>query len=161
MAAYQLRMRKDWRLDDFVESIVKEIWDLTVQYLDQRKIQPDDFRRFQEETKFVLQPFIGAYDLCGSFTECADEVEGAPWLDYDDRIYHLTLPGTFPEFIEQLSFDSLESIGNLIEPKFGALIYETVQNVFRRNLAQHLYYNPVCRRIAVCKDSRPIHPGMN
>lgn len=161
MVTYQLRLGKDQRLEDFVESMVKEIWDVAAAYLDPMKIQSGDFRRFENETRVALQPFIGAYDLCGSFAECADEIEGAPWLDYDDRIYHLNLPGTFPEFIEQLSFTSMESILHLTKPRFGVLVYETIQEVFRRNLAQHLYYNPVCRRIAVCRDSLPVHPEMN
>jgi hypothetical protein len=158
MVAYQLRLRKDQRLQDLVEAMVKEIWDFSLRYLDERKIHPGDFRDFEEATRFALEPFTGAYDRCGSYPECTDKVKGAQRLDYDDRIYFLTLPCAFPDFIEQLSIDSLQSIQHLTKPKFGALIYETIQDVFCRNLAQHLYYNPVCGRIAVCNDSHPIHP---
>src|SRR5688500_9268058 len=130
MPAYQLRLKKDQLLDNFVESIAKEIWELAAGYLDDRMIQRDDFRLFENETKIAMQPFIAAHDLCGSFPECTDKVEGRPWLDYKDRIYLFHLPGTFPEMIEELSLSSLDSIRRLTKPGFEELVYETIQSVF-------------------------------
>ena len=158
MSAYQLRMKRELSLEDFLGSVAKEIWNLVSGCLDRKKIQPDDFVRLETATKMSLQPYLRAYDLCGTFPECTNQVECAPRLDFDDQIFLLSLPGSFPAFIEQLSVTTLDSISHLARPNFSALIYDSVQDVFRRNFAQHLYYNPACRRIPACKDSLPIHP---
>ncbi|MCI0417055.1 hypothetical protein L0222_30160 [bacterium] len=160
MPSYQLRMKKDQRLEDFFQSMIRDAWDVAARYLDVAKIEQDDFRNFEAETRIGLQPFISAYDLCGSFTECADEVEGSPWLDYDDHIYHLVLPSTLPQFLEQLSYFSFQPIQHLAKAGLEQLVYEMIQNVFRRHLAQHIYYNPFCHRMTICKDSRPVYPWM-
>ena len=160
MPAYQLRLEKERSLMDFIDSIADEVWAQAFECFDPGRIRPDDLERFREEAKISLQPYLSAYDLCGTFPECAEEVEGRPWLDYEDRIYFLNLSCTFPQFIEGLSARSLESIRPLIKPKCTALVYETIQESFRRHLAQHLYYNPACRRIEVCRESRPVHHRM-
>jgi hypothetical protein len=154
-------MRKDQQMEDFFQTMVKNAWEVAKKYFDAGKIQPEDFSDFEAETRNGFQPFIGAYDLCGSSTECADEVEGAPWLDYDDQIYHLILPNTFAEFIGQLSYFSFHSVRHLAKPGLEELVHEVIAGVFRRHLAEYTYFNPICGRADICNDSRAINPWKN
>ncbi len=161
MNRYQLRMNKDEPLEDFFQAMVRNAWEVAKEYFDPKKMQLEDFSDFEAETRNGLRPFLCTYDLCGLSPECAEEVEGAPWLDYEDRIYHLFLPNTFAEFIGQLSFFSFHSVKHLAKPGMEELVREMIAGVFRRHLSQHLYFNPICGHGEICNDSRPINPWKN
>jgi hypothetical protein len=161
MKRYQLRLQKNQSFADFFQIMVEEAWKTAEPYLDEKTIQPEDFSDFVAETRIGLKPFVNAYNLCGSSAECSDEVEGAPWLDYSDRIYFLFLPKTFDDFIEQLSFFSFYTIKHLPKKGLEELVRERLATVFRRHLAGHIYYNPICGHAAICDDSRPMDAWKN
>jgi len=154
MPRYQLRISKGQQFVNLFDSMVKKAWKDAEKHFDPRKIQPEDYADFEEATRRTLHPYISTYDLCGIAVECSDEVEGAPYLDCDDEVYHLVFPDTFDEFLGQLSYAAFHSVKHLPKSGMQSAVYEVIENAFRQELADHLFYNPACGRIELCSFSR-------
>ncbi len=161
MPRYQLRVTSEQRLEDLFRSMVRKAWEVAEKQFDPRKLQPEDFTDFEAETRYSLRPFISTYDLCGMSSECSDEIEGGPWLDYEDRIYHLTFPSTFTDFVDELSLSAFHTIKHLAREGKEETVYEAIRSAFRYELAEHLYYNPACGLLDICSDSQPVNPWKN
>jgi hypothetical protein len=158
MPRYQIRTTKNEGLEKLFSEVVDKAWTAASQYFDPRQMQPEDRDDFISATRTSLRPYISTFDLCGLGTECADEIEGGPWLDYEDHVYHLVVPDTFNEFVHQLALSAFHTIQHLPKKNSDQSAYEAIENVFRREFAEHLYYNPACGRIDLCSDSRPVNP---
>lgn len=158
MPRYQIRTMKDQSFEKLFVEVIDKAWKAASPYFDSRQLQPEDRNDFEEATRGSIRPYISTFDLCGLANECTDDIEGGPWLDYNDRIYHLVVPETFSEFIHGLAESAFHSIQHLPVSGSEEPAFEAVENAFRREFAEHLYYNPACGRIDLCSDSRPINP---
>jgi hypothetical protein len=143
-------------IEDVLATMVRKSWDRCKPYLDERHRTPEDYADFEMEIRIGIKPYLAAFDLCGLVPECAEEIEGNPLVGYEDRLYHLILPYTFAEFIDQLSYSAFHSIKHLLKQREPGL--EELRNTFRRELGNYLYYNPACGRIAICDGSKPVDP---
>jgi hypothetical protein len=156
MPRYQLRLPNNLAIEDVVTNMVKNAWEACKPYFDERHMTREDYADFTSEIHIGLKPYLAAFDLCGLVPECAEEIEGGPLVDYEDRLYHLILPYTFAEFIDQLAYSAFYSVKHLLKEKDSGL--ETLRHVFRHDLASYLYYNPACGRIPICDGSKHVNP---
>ena len=156
MPRYQLRLPNNLLIEDVIASMIVHAWDACKPNFDERHMTENDYLDFTSEIQIGMKPYLAAFDLCGLVPECAEEIEGNPMVDYEDRLYHLILPYTFAEFVDQLSYSAFYSVKHLLKEKDSGL--QTLRNIFRRELANYLYYNPACGRIAICDTSKHISP---
>lgn len=139
-------------------SMAEKAWRVIEPQLNLKNLQSEDFNDFESAFRNGLSSYLCAFDLCGFSPECSDEIEGAPMVDHDDHIYHLVLPGPFTELVSGLSFSVFHSIKHLAKPGDEGFILAALESTLRHELAQSLYYNPVCGRIDLCNESRPLDP---
>jgi len=156
MPRYQLRLPGNLRIEDVISNMLRNAWETCTPYFDERHKTENDYADFTSETHIGMKPFLAAFDLCGLVPECAEEIEGNPMVDYEDKLYHLILPYTFAEFVDQLSYSAFFSIKHLLKEKDSGL--QILRSVFRRELSNYLYYNPACGRIPICDGSKHIDP---
>jgi len=156
MPRYQLRLPDNQTIESAIGVMIERSWDACKPYLDQTHIKPEDLIDFKEEIHIAIKPYLSAFDLCGLVPECAEEIEGNPMVDYEDRLYHLILPNTFVDFVDQLAYAAFYSIKHLLKQREAAL--EVLKKSFRRELNTYLYYNPACGRVAICNSSKPVNP---
>ena len=158
MPRYQFRFPKEEKLDTVLSSIVERAWSLIEPRFDLRRLQPEDFDDFRSAVKMGLSRYLCAFDLCGTSVECSDEIEGAPLMDHEDRIYHFIVPETFSEFLSGLSFVAFRSIKHLARQGEAESMLAAIELAFRHGISENLLYNPVCGRIDLCNESKPIDP---
>jgi hypothetical protein len=143
-------------IEDAISDMLKHAWDACKPYFDEQHMTENDYADFTSETYVGLKPHLAAFDLCGLFPECAEEIEGNPMVDYEDHVYHLILPATFTEFVDELAYSAFYSVKHLLKQKESGL--EMIKHIFRRELNNYLYYNPACGRIPICDGSKSISP---
>lgn len=158
MPRYQLRTVKEENLERIVHSMVEHAWYTAKEYFDFRKLQPEDFTDFKDQTRRSLRPYLAAFDLCGMAFECSGEVEGAPLLNDEDRIYHLIVPENFSQFVSEVSAQAFRSIKHLALPGKLSALQLAIEHAFQRRLREHIYYNPACGKIDICNVSQPVNP---
>jgi hypothetical protein len=156
MPRYQLRLPHNMLIEDVLTTMVQHAWQACKPQYDHHRMTEKDYEDFAAETYIGMKPYLAAFDLCGLVPQCAEEIEGNPMVDYEDHLYHLILPCTFAEFVDQLAYSAFYSVKHLLKQKDTGL--ETMRNIFRRELSNYLYYNPACGRIPVCDGSKSISP---
>jgi|GEM_PF-3169430 len=156
MPRYQLRLPDKLTIADVIATMVHKAWDVCQPYVDERNRTPEDYADFEMEIHVGIKPYLAAFDLCGLVPECAEEIEGNPLVDYEDSLYHLILPHTFSDFVDQLAYSAFYSIKHLLTQKEQGL--EEIRRAFQHGLGSYLYFNPACGRLEVCDTSTPIDP---
>lgn len=158
MPRYQFRFPKEKKLDDVLNSIVEKAWSAIQPGFDLRRLQSEDFDDFRSGIKRGLKPYVCAFDLCGTAVECSDEIEGAPFMDQEERIYHFIVPESFSELVSGLSFDAFFSIKHLARRGEEESMRVALEHALRHGLNENLFYNPICGRIDLCNESKGIDP---
>jgi hypothetical protein len=158
MPRYQFRISKQQKLDTVLDLIFERTWGAIEPYFESKNLQLFDFNDFRSFVKMELVPYLCAYNLCGTSVECTDEIEGAPFIDREDTIYHLITPDTFSELVSRLSISAFHTIRHVVRPGQEGPLRSALEQSFRRELSQNLYYNPVCGRIDLCNESRAVDP---
>ena len=158
MPRYQFRLPKEKTLDTVLNSIVESAWSLIQPRFDLARLQPEDFDDFRSSVRMGIKPYVCAFDLCGMVDECSDEIEGAPMMDQEERIYHFIVPGSFSEFVSGLSISAFYSIKHLARRGDEESMRASIELAFRHGISQSLFYNPVCGRIDLCNESKGMDP---
>lgn len=142
MSRFQIRFPKDMGLDLWLEHLVEQAWVF-------RTAETSAYDEFRQSMFSWLSRYIGTFQDCGKLPECTDEIEGGPWLDYDDQIYHLLAPQGFESFIDDLSERTLY----LLRRSSANDILPHIRAMFRKSLSEYIYYNPVCGKEDICGDA--------
>lgn len=156
MMRYQIRTPENMTIEDYVREVAEEGWRSLQPFLDLSRVQPWDKRHFSEQVRLTTMEYVRTFDLCGTDPLCSDEVEGGPWLDFGDHIYHLM--GNADTFVDDMTFASLETVQPLLMPFVRRRAFMKLQATFRRTVHEYLYYNAMCGKAEMCKRSRSISP---
>ena len=155
---FQLRTPKGIPLESVIQEMSDEGWKVIQDFLVPDSNPSARQRMFYEEISRAMEPYVKAYDLCGTATMCSDEVEGGPWLSYDDKIFILNLPEGLDALVDNLAFVAMESTVDLLKANTRRSVFSKLQRAFHKNLSEHIYYNPVCRKSEFCKFSSSVSP---
>ena len=154
----QIRTSRDIRLENLIQKISEEGWSSIGDCLESSN-GPDSRRRtFYEQICRTMEPYLHAYDLCGTATLCSEEIEGGPWLSYKDKIFILNVPEGLDDLVDNLALVGMETAADLLKPKMRRVAFNRLQRSFQKNFKSNIYYSPVCRKVEFCKFSRPVSP---
>ena len=167
MFRYEIRIPAKMLLQDMIEEIASEAWIILNHRFEQEELA-GQHKEFKNQVRLTMTPYLQRFYLCGTSDICTDEArkvfgDKSDWsnLDTETRIYHLMLPGTLKEFLEELTSKALESIKNLINEKSHQKARSTLRLAFRSAMGKYLYYNPWCGKAQICRYSFPIDPWIN
>ena len=129
MYRYQIRIPARMLLQDLMEEITSEAW-IILNHRFEGEFA-GQYKEFQNLVRLTMTPYLERFYLCGTSDICTDEarkVFGNCKLDSsslfpETRIYHLMLPGTFKEFLDELTSKTLDVHRNFIKrtgPSKGA-----------------------------------------
>ena len=149
MKYFQIRVSKHTCLDSVLQEISKEVWLRTKNFLQSE----EDVSYFQLHKMIAdaVHAHVHKYPNCGLTEACHDEIEGAPWMDYEEKIYMFSLDGDLDGFISgitnQVVDNIVDNLPNQKRSKLYSLIFATLNHEFDK----YLYFNPVCRHITFCE----------
>jgi len=158
MAQFQIRTAKRTNLHQMIQELSDAGWLAIRDHFSSDQVWNSQQRNLYEQIGRSLGEYVASYDLCGTSTTCSDEIEGAPWLDYDDNIYILHVPKNVIGLVDNLAFVALEAVVEHLKPKARRIVYERLKGAFNKCLNGFIYYNPICRNAEFCKFSSPVNP---
>lgn len=168
MFRYEIRIPERMLLQDMMEEIASEAWIILNHRFEQEELA-GQYKEFKNQVRLTMTPYLQRFYLCGTSDICTDEARKvfgdhkSDWtsLNPETRIFHLILPGTLKEFLDELTSKALESIRNLINEKSHQKARNTLRLAFRSAMGKYLYYNPRCGKAQICRYSFPIDPWIN
>jgi hypothetical protein len=159
MKRYQIRVQGSFTIEDVIEEMATKGWDSIIHDLDVGKIivPLKDYRHFQNVFYHAVTPYLRHYTLCGKPDFCSDSIcmcrrdtRTKPTVDSKDHIYQLYLDSNFEAFLFNVVPKALEAIEKIIKPDRKDIVLSNLHETFRRVMANHLYYNPVCGTTPFC-----------
>lgn len=150
MRYLQIRVPAESCLERVLDEILKDIC-ARMYVLATRENFGGHSWRLQAAIKSAMDKYLHEYSNCGLAEECHDDIEGGPWVDYNDRIYLLSLPDSFDSFIKEVSEEALGTMTQEVPLETKAQLLSALSGMLSRRLAKYLYFNPSCRRIPFCE----------
>jgi hypothetical protein len=168
MFRYEIRIPARMQLQDIMEEIASEAWIILNHRFEEEELA-GQYKKFKNQVRRTMTPYLERFYLCGTSDICTDEarkVFGDHKSDWsspgpETRIYHLMLPGTLKEFLDELTSKALKSTKNLINEKGHQKARAALTLAFRSAMGKYLYYNPWCGKAQICRYSFPIDPWIN
>jgi hypothetical protein len=151
MRYFQIRVPAESCLEMVLEQISESVWFKMKDHFQQNGNSAFYFSRLQGGLKSAIQARVERSANCGLAEECHDDVEGGPWLDYNDKIYMLGLRDGFDSFIREISEETLKSVLNGHDTDTSSSLLLPLSEIVRHELGKYLYYNPSCHRIPFCE----------
>jgi len=152
----QLRIPKGTDLKTAIQDMADAGWNDISEFFESHDGAVKSYQRdFLEQISLSIESYLTTYTRCGSSALCSDEVEGAPWLNYDDEIFLLQLTEGLPVVVDNLAFAGLHSVIDILKPVSRKKVFSRLHKTFTKKLNSYLYYNPVCRKIEFCDKSTP------
>jgi hypothetical protein len=151
MSYVQIRVSKDSCLDKVLQEMSKEVWLRIKGFVPIGEDSTDYYFRLREMITRAVNRRVHKYPNCGLTEECHDEIEGGPWMDYNDKIYMLTLEDNLEEFIKDIANRALDSIINDFPGEQRSELFGLISGLLNRQFGKYLYFNPVCRHIPFCR----------
>lgn len=158
MTRFQIRTPQNLIFEMVLKEMADEAWNATLDLMNAETTRGLTSSFYLSQIRNSITPYLKKFDLCNLFPECSDEVEGAPWLDKTDRIYHLDFPEGLDSFLDDLSFETLENSRHLFKSGGSREIFARLRKVFRHSLSRYIYLNPICGRAPVCAESKEVSP---
>lgn len=167
MYRYEIRIPARMPLKDMMEEITSEAW-IILNHRFEGELA-GQYKEFQNQVHLIMTPYLERFSLCGTSDICTDEARkvfgdhksDSSGLYPETRIYHLMLPGTFKEFVDELTSKTLESIGTLLNEQDRQKARVTLTSAFRLAMGKYLYHNSWCGKAQICRYSFPIDPWIN
>ena len=157
MAHFQIRTPRQTNLHQMIQDLSNAGWQVIQEDFSSERVGNSQKRTLFEQINQSLGVYMTTFDLCGTVAMCADEVEGGPWLDYDENIYVLNVPSV-DKFIDDLAFSALTAVDEYLKPGKRRIVFQKLRTSFNKCLRGFLFFNPVCRRSEFCKLSSPVNP---
>lgn len=156
MTRFQIRTPQNKVFEDILLDMSAEALDQMKDLLDPSFVQSASTIPMMHQLRLSVEPYVKKYDLCNLFPECSDEVEGAPYLDYKDRIYLLDVPQGLSTFYDDLAFEVGENFKHLWKTGVRREIFARLRKSFKKIFSHYLYLNPICRDSRICEESKQI-----
>src|SRR5215831_15723372 len=115
MAHFQIRTPRQTNLHQITQDLSNTGWHVIQEDFASERVWNSQRRTFFEQINRILGTYVTTFDLCGTVAMCSDEVEGVPWLDYDENIYVLNVPSV-DKFIDDLAFSALAVVDEYLKP---------------------------------------------
>jgi hypothetical protein len=148
-------------IEDVFIAVTTKVWKTIQKYLKPSENTEQHYKEFRDRFCSMMIPHIKAFDLCGTSRICSSEVVGAPWLDpwldYQDRIYHLVVPNNYDAFIDGLAWELLTPLRRYLDDT-SVSVFTLLRTDLSRELDAYVYYNPVCGKTELCSASLPVNP---
>ena len=151
MKYFQFRVSEHSCLDRELQKISKEIWLKMKDFLRSKNTLQDKGIQFEYALKYILHEHVLKYPNCGLTAECHDDIEGGPWMDYNDKIYMISSVGSLEELINQISNEVLEDLADTFEMDKRSELQSVLSTTLRHELGKYIYFNPSCKRIPFCE----------
>jgi hypothetical protein len=151
MKYVQIRISKHSCLDKLLEDMSKDVWLKTKAVLPIGEDSTDFYFRLRKTITEAVKRRVHKYPNCGLTEACHDEIEGAPWMDYSDKIYMLKLDHDTDEFINDISNQALNNMVEHLAIKRRYELFSIISTTLRHEFGRYLYFNPVCRSISFCE----------
>jgi hypothetical protein len=159
MNRYQVRVPKNFVVEDVIDEMASKGWDGIVHDLDADKIMVPlkDYRHFQNALFHAVTPYLRNFSLCGMPDFCTDPIcmcrldeRPKPSTTLEDHIYHLILDRDLNQFLDDIVEKGFEALDNIVKLGHKDAAVSRLNETFREILAGYLYFNPVCGTTPFC-----------
>lgn len=147
----QIRISKHSCLDKVLEEISKVVWQKMKNILPLGEDSADYYFGLRKVITRAVNRRVHKYPNCGLTEACHDEIEGSPWMDYDEKIYMLSLDDGVDGFINSIANQALNSILDELPVERRSELFSLISTTLRHEFGKYLYFNPVCRAISFCE----------
>lgn len=151
MRYFQIRTSKHSCLDMVLQEISKEVWLKTKNFVQSEEDSGVSYFQLSKMIADSVHSRTHKYPNCGLTEACHDEIEGGPWMDYEDKIYMLSLDGDLDGFICDMANRAVNSIADNLPDEQRSELYSLIFTTLTHEFDKYLYFNPVCRHITFCE----------
>lgn len=173
MAVYQIRLPKDYAMDQWLDDMTWALWRTFLRHAEVEKITPHAFARVRQTVGDVLERHLHKYSDCGMWTVCWSGTRSGPWMapepvgGYVDRFrphaveehwYILEIENGLERLVDEMT----DAIGRLL----GSLMTDPiplddlraeVKLSLKASMGPLIYQNPNCRANPMCFFSKRCH----
>jgi hypothetical protein len=158
MIQMQLRVPYNQSIEDVVSLLSLTILESVKRELDSMEVPFESFHALEKKVVDALNPYVRAFDACGTDPVCTTGIHGKTAQSQEDRIYMLHLPTGLTPVLEGILNEALGTLRLSLDARTNESLNRRVFTAVQRELDRHTYWNPSCGKIGVCHTSQPIDP---
>jgi hypothetical protein len=152
MEQYQIRLSEHMRIENLLDKLSLRSWTMIQKDLKPEHLTIHTYQKLSQRIKESLECRVEDYELCGNSCQCNELTLFKPlspgWDDIiepNDRIYHLFLETTFDETMERIAGNLADALKAEIKLGKQKRIRVVLSTVIKCVLADHIFWNSLCR----------------
>jgi hypothetical protein len=163
MEQYQIRLNENLTIENLFDKLSLRSWTMIQQDLKSSKLTIQSYRKLSEKIRECLECHIDRYDACGTSCLCNETTLFKPlsanwdpdFIESTDNIYQLFVETTFNQFIDEIADTLTTTLATEISFGRRDKVQTKLATVVKCVLADHIYWNSLCRvsKRAVCQPS--------
>lgn len=165
MKRYQIRVPKNFAVENVIEEMASKGWDSIINDLDAERILVPlkNYRHFQTTMYLAVNSCLRKFILCGMPEFCTDKIcmcrldtRPKPTANNGDQIYLLFLNSNLEEFLDDIVHKGFETLETILKAGRKHTVISKLEETFRAVLAGYLYFNPICGSTPFCEFSETV-----